>query len=190
MADVRPTVGPTPLGRRTRGPCWPWGPRIPAAGISSLRCLTDPVARELWVLRAKVAELGFPLVIGASISGLLDSHQRAVQSAERRLQGGRADHQMAVVLAEQEGEPFFLASLALEPGTKFSLAKAAKLAPGAVPALILSISGVEVKAKAVVPAGLVSQQFSAEQWLAGAAQELGSEMKPPRARTARCTATC
>jgi hypothetical protein len=143
------------------------------------------LARELGVLRAKVAEPDFPLVIGSSISGLLDSHQRAVQSAERRLQGGRADRQMAAALEEQEGEPFFVASLALEPAAKFSLAKAAKLVPGAVPALILSVSGAEVKAKAVVPAGLVSQQFSAEQWLAAAAQGLGAEVKPPKGQDGR-----
>ena len=47
----------------------------PAAGIRSLRCLG---ARELWVLWAKVAEPGFLLVIGPSISGLLDSHQASL----------------------------------------------------------------------------------------------------------------
>ena len=42
-----------------------------------------------------------------------------------------------------------------------------------------------MKAKAVVPAGLVSQQFSAEQWLAAAAQELGAEVKPPKDQDGR-----
>ncbi len=42
-----------------------------------------------------------------------------------------------------------------------------------------------MKAKAVVSAGLVSQQFSAEQWLAAAAQELGAEVKPPKGQDGR-----
>ena len=142
------------------------------------------LARELEVLRAKVAEPDFPLVMGAALSESLEAYQARVTAGLRKRQAAGAQDQMVAALAEQEGRPFFLHSLALEPGTRFSLAKAAKLVARERPSLILSVQGREVKGKAVVPPSLVTASFTAELWLAEAASRIGAEVAPPRSQAA------
>ncbi len=104
------------------------GLRTPAAGLRSVCCLTGPPA---WAAMHEAVELGLAVdQLGEVVRARVAEGDPAelaelarelgvlrAKVAERRLQGGRADRQMVEALAEQQGEPFFLASLAPQHGT-------------------------------------------------------------------------
>ena len=137
------------------------------------------LARRMGELKARLQSQDIPLVRGATLLSSLDQQQTRLQASLRLLQARSAEEQMNQAVMEQEQQPWLVASLDLEQGTKFSLSKAAKQVKDR-PALLLSVQGRKVKAKALVPSHLATETFTAERWLGEAAAAVGGELKPPR----------
>ena len=91
---------------------------------------------------------------------------------------------MVKALEEQNNHNFFLHSLVFQTNAKFSLAKAAKLVKNK-PCLVISVTGSEVKGKAVVPVHLVTENFNAEKWLTEVAEVVNGQVKAPRGQDSK-----
>ena len=144
----------------------------------------EGVSKKLAEIKVKLEAPDFPLLVSHSIQSRLETLQKVIQGAKRKLQAVGAEEQMMRALEEQKEQHFFLHSLFLQTNAKFSLAKAAKLVKNK-PCLVISQSGGEVKGKSVVPAHMVSQNFDAEKWLREVAEVVKGQVKAPKGQDSK-----